>query len=60
MGKNRIDVDSFGSNCPENWKEIADYLNKRIENGEDPEELWEWYCMGLYEDAPDAIYEEVD
>ena len=54
----KITVDSFGGNCPVNWEEIADYLNKRIEAGEDPEEVWERYCSGRYEDAPEAVMEE--
>ena len=28
--KYRITEDSFGSVCPENWQEIADYLNDKI------------------------------
>lgn len=26
-----ITMDSFGTNCPTNWEEIADYLNQIIE-----------------------------
>lgn len=56
----RITVDSFGSNLPRNWEEIADFLNNLIEEkGDDSklavEELWEDYCSGRIEDAPEAI-----
>lgn len=27
----RITMDSFGSICPANWEEIADYLNDKID-----------------------------
>lgn len=53
----RFDADSFGSMCPENWEEIADYLNNKLEAGEDPDEIWETYCRGGYQDAPEAIME---
>lgn len=53
-----ITMDSFGDNCPENWEEIADYLNDRIEQATfdlDPvedadeirdiiDEIWNGYC----------------
>ena len=64
----KITVDSFGANCPQNWEEIADFLNEIIEekietdnlNDRDAldfsEELWEQYCMGNIKDAPEAIF----
>lgn len=54
----KITVNSFGSNCPENWEEISDWMNEKIEEGADPDELWEDYCSGRCEDAPEAIIEE--
>ena len=51
-----FNADSFGSNCPKNWEEIADYLNSKLGSGEDPEEIWEAYCNGYYADAPEAIF----
>lgn len=54
----KFDVDSFGSRCPDNWEEIVEYLNSRLEDGEDPEEIWETYCSGGYQDAPEAILNE--
>lgn len=52
-------VESFGSNCPTNWEEICDYLNEKIEDGmdkDDLEEIWETYCNGGYADAPEAEF----
>ena len=52
-------VESFGSNCPSNWEEICDYLNEKIEDGmdnDDMEEIWDAYCMGMYTDAPEAEF----
>lgn len=56
----KITVDSFGSNLPKNWEEIANFLNNLIEEkGDDSklavEELWEDYCSGRIEDAPEPI-----
>lgn len=56
-----ITGESFGSNCPQNWEEIADFLNEIIEEKTDgskeaSEELWEDYCNGKIEDAPKAIF----
>ena len=56
-----ITVDSFGSYCPENWEEIADFLNAIIDErgiSEDHDavnELWEAYCNGELEGAPAAL-----
>ena len=62
--KYRITEDSFGSVCPENWQEIADYLNCKIaerfdeldrENADDNEYRCEAdaifgnYCAGEYD-----------
>lgn len=55
-----ITMDSFGSECPSNWEEIADFLNAIIEERgieNDPEELdqlWEDYCNGDIPGAPEA------
>lgn len=44
-----ITVDSFGSELPENWEEIADELNREIdrrgiaEDRDAVDELWEDY-----------------
>ena len=64
-----IDVDSFGADCPENWEEIADFLNEiiRKEIREDmdyrdkdyvSEKVWEAYCNGDLKDAPEAIWDD--
>lgn len=55
-----ITMDSFGSMLPENWEEIADFLNNLIEERgieNDPDELdqlWEDYCNGDIPGAPEA------
>ncbi len=57
----KFDGESFGSNCPSNWEEIVDYLNDKIEDGmdkDDLEDIWEAYCNGQYADAPEAEFEE--
>ena len=64
-----FDAEGFGSICPENWEEICDYLNDKLESEveEDTdeiseqeiiEEIWEKYCNGYYTDAPEAIFDE--
>lgn len=67
-----ITVDSFGSDLPANWKEIADFLNGLLEEiwdkeGHDDfdddfketvEDIWDRYCSDMIPDAPKA--EEVD
>lgn len=54
---NAITEDSFGTMLPGNWREIADYLNAILEEiGYDmAEEVWEAYCNGVLQDAPEAI-----
>lgn len=62
--KYRFTEDSFGSECPDNWEEVADYLNSQIaerfgelerENADDYEyhceadAIWENYCNGAYD-----------
>ena len=62
--KYRFTEDSFGSECPDNWEEVADYLNSKIaerfdelekENADDDEyryeadAIWENYCNGEYD-----------
>ena len=54
----KFDVDSFGNRCPENWEEIVDFLNSKLEDGDDMEQIWEDYCSGRYPDAPEAQMEE--
>ena len=55
-----ITMDSFGSDLPENWEEIADFLNnlieeRGIENDQDElDQLWEDYCNGDIPGAPEA------
>lgn len=55
-----ITMDSFGSECPSNWEEIADFLNaiieeRGIENDLDElDQLWEDYCNGDIPGAPEA------
>lgn len=56
----RITVESFGSNLPRNWEEIADFLNNLIEEKADDskeavEEIWENYCAGNIKGAPEPI-----
>ena len=64
--KRIFDGDSFWSNCPQNWEEIADFLNDVLEerSNEDMddrdlknlmEEIWEEYCSGRLDGAPEAI-----
>lgn len=53
-----ITVESFGATCPKNWEEIAEYLNRRILDGEDTEEIWEAYCNGYIPEAPEADFLE--
>lgn len=56
-----ITVDSFGSECPGNWEEIADFLNsviseRGIEDDRDAlDQLWEGYCSGELEGAPEPL-----
>lgn len=55
-----ITMESFGSMLPENWEEIADFLNALIEehgieNDKDElDQLWEDYCNGDIPGAPEA------
>lgn len=55
-----ITIDSFGSDLPANWKEIAAYLNTIIEERgieddlNEVNELWEAYWQGEFPDAPTA------
>ena len=63
-----ITAESFGSNCPQNWEEIADFLNEIIEEKIEADnldyrdaldfsdELWMQYCMGKIENAPVAVF----
>lgn len=56
--ENWITIDSFGSDVPKNWQEIADYLNtiirdRGIEDGHNEvNELWEAFWQGEFPDAP--------
>ena len=63
-------MDSFGQDCPENWEEIADYLNSIIDERLTPDEygnitdddynivckIWEDYCNGDMPEAPKPIF----
>lgn len=59
--ENWITVESFGSDCPENWEEIAAFLNAIIrERGIEDDnaavnDLWEEYCTGDIPGAPEPI-----
>lgn len=57
--------DSFGSDLPVNWEEIANYLNEIVcssnilfEDDDTPNLVWENYCNGCYPDAPKPIMKE--
>ena len=63
--KKYITVDSFGAHCPENWEEIAYFLNRLIDEHE-PEEnerdendwydnLWEKYWKGDINGSPEPV-----
>lgn len=58
--ENWITVESFGADVPENWEEIAEYLNdiirdRGIENDHNEvNDLWEAYWQGEFADAPTA------
>ena len=55
-----ITIESFGADVPENWEEIAEYLNniirdRGIENDHNEvNDLWEAYWQGEFADAPIA------
>ena len=64
--ENYVTVDSFGSDLPENWEEIASFLNplyaEIAETESDPRErrekfdaLWESYWRGEIPGAPKAV-----
>lgn len=56
--ENWITAESFGADLPENWEEIADYLNETIrergieDDHNEVNELWEAYWNGNLPDAP--------
>lgn len=58
--ENWITIESFGADVPENWEEIAEYLNniirdRGIENDHsEVNDLWEAYWQGEFADAPVA------
>lgn len=60
---NYITVESFGSECPTNWEEIAAFLNNIIDErgiADDHSavnDLWEDYWNGQLSDAPEAVTE---
>lgn len=55
----RITVDSFGTEVPVNWPQIAEWFNNQVEEkeltNEQLDELWEAYWAGECSDAPEAI-----
>ena len=68
----RITVDSFGSECPTNWEEIADFLNEFIdselesmgdvderEKRDAIDEIWERFCRGEIVGCPSPVFEVV-
>lgn len=58
-----ITVDSFGSDCPSNWEEIADALNNLINergiyfDSDAIDALWEDFCSGDLEGVPAPVME---
>jgi hypothetical protein len=60
----KITMDSFGSECPSNWEEIAAYLNNIIEergiqdDRDAIDELWEAYWHDEVKGAPAPRMEE--
>lgn len=58
--KDLVTAESFGSDLPFNWEEIADYMNERIMSGDEASEVWEAYWNGEYSDAPKAVTEQFD
>lgn len=58
--ENWITVESFDADVPENWEEIAEYLNNIIRDGgiendhNEVNDLWEAYWQGEFADAPIA------
>jgi len=59
--ENWITADSFGSECPANWEEIADFLNeiirkRGIENDHNEvNELWDAFWAGRIPGAQELI-----
>ena len=64
--ENYINENSFGSDCPSNWAEIAAFLNEIIrERGIEDDhvavnDLWESYCNGEIDGAPVPLAEETE
>ena len=60
---NHITVDSFGSECPTNWEDIAIALNAIIDEREISDDrdaidaLWEDFCRGELPSVPDPVFE---
>jgi hypothetical protein len=58
MNSYYITAESFGSECPENWEEIAAFLNDIIDQrgiADDHDavnDLWEEFCRGDLDGAP--------
>ena len=62
---NMITADSFGAHLPANWKEIADAMNRMIEEykettGEEPDNefydmMWESYWRGELLNVPKPL-----
>lgn len=62
MKSKLITAESFGSDIPDNWEEIANYLNEIIrsynilfEDDDTAQVVWENYFQGCYPDAPKPI-----
>ena len=68
-----ITMNSFGSECPTNWEEIADYLNGILDatpditdadgdlttdGREKVDAIWETYCAGDMPDAPAPVFDD--
>ena len=54
-----FDSDAFGSDCPDNWEEIVNYLNQKLATTyEDENDIFEKYVSGDYSDAPAPIFRD--
>ena len=59
-----ITCESFGSDCPTNWEEIASALNSIIDDRNISDDrdavdaLWEEFCCGDLADVPAPVFED--
>lgn len=55
--KEYFTMDSFGSDCPENWEALCEFLNKKAaaiigpddDEREKLDQIWEAFCAGDYD-----------